>query len=310
MSDIKLFRIAENSATQLESRASHLEKPLQLLIESNLEILLAIRFLASEHGTGSKHGGRIDTLGIDENGCPVVIEYKRSVNENVITQGLYYLDWLMDHKAEFELLIQKKLGAPAAEEIDWGAPRLICVASDFTKYDAYAVDQIDRSIDLIRYRQFGPNLLLLEQVNSTERENEPKAKKEFQSIAQAQPATPKLRPKWMRDVNPKVKELFEALESYIFSLGDDVERKNLKLYIAFKRLKNFATVVGHPEHLHVFLHLDPSTIEFVEGFTRNVSGVGHWGTGDVRVCIASLTDLEKAKPLIARAYNPANLDFA
>jgi RecB family endonuclease NucS len=56
-----------------------------------------VRFLASEHATGRVHGGRIDTLGLDENHAPVIIEYKRAINENVINQGLFYLDWLLDH---------------------------------------------------------------------------------------------------------------------------------------------------------------------------------------------------------------------
>jgi hypothetical protein len=34
------------------------------------------------------HGGRIDTLGLDDNNCPVIIEYKHALNENVISQGL------------------------------------------------------------------------------------------------------------------------------------------------------------------------------------------------------------------------------
>lgn len=33
----------------------------------------------------------MDTLGIDENNCPVIIEYKRAVNENVVNQGLFTL---------------------------------------------------------------------------------------------------------------------------------------------------------------------------------------------------------------------------
>ena len=83
-----------------------------------------MRFLASEYSTGKTHGGRIDTLGIDENNSPVIIEYKRSTNENVINQGLFYLDWLLDHRAEFTLLAMKKLGAEVAEQIDWSSPRL------------------------------------------------------------------------------------------------------------------------------------------------------------------------------------------
>ena len=81
-----------------------------MLFEKNLEALLGVRFLATEYSTGPVHGGRIDTLGIDEDGTPVIIEYKRSINENVINQGLFYLDWLMDHRKEFQWLVLETLG--------------------------------------------------------------------------------------------------------------------------------------------------------------------------------------------------------
>src|SRR5437660_9994438 len=132
MSDIKLFRTSNGTVEELKGTSVAVEKSLQTLIEQHLEVFLGIRLLVSEHSTGKVHGGRIDTLGIDENGCPVIIEYKRALNENVINQGLFYLDWLMDHKGEFELLVLKRLGNNAAGSIDWSAPRLLCIASDFT----------------------------------------------------------------------------------------------------------------------------------------------------------------------------------
>jgi hypothetical protein len=64
VSDIKLFRIAKAQATELIGEAYDLEKPLQNLIESNLETLLGVRFLATEYSTGRTHAGRIDSLGI------------------------------------------------------------------------------------------------------------------------------------------------------------------------------------------------------------------------------------------------------
>lgn len=70
MSDIKLFRVAEGKASELAGSALTIEKELQSLIEQNLEAMLGIRFLASEHSTGQVHSGRIDTLGLDENGSP------------------------------------------------------------------------------------------------------------------------------------------------------------------------------------------------------------------------------------------------
>lgn len=46
------------------------------------------------------------------------------------------------------------------------APRLICVAGDFTRYDAHAVREHRRSIDLVRHRYFGNDLIGLETVAS------------------------------------------------------------------------------------------------------------------------------------------------
>jgi len=85
VSDIKLFRTAGSVVSELAGGAVALEKSLQTLFEANLDNLLGVRFLASEFAITE---GRIDTLGIDENYSPVVIEYKRSSNENVINQSL------------------------------------------------------------------------------------------------------------------------------------------------------------------------------------------------------------------------------
>ena len=173
MTAIKLFTLEGGSATEILGSATVLEKSLQHLIEQNLEAMLGIRLLGSEYSTGPKHGGRIDTLGIDENASPVIIEYKRATNENVINQGLFYLDWLLDHRAEFRLLVMDKLGEDVSGAIDWTAPRLLCIAGGFTRYDEHAVQQMNRNIELIRYRRFGANLLMLELVTAISAESGP-----------------------------------------------------------------------------------------------------------------------------------------
>src|SRR5438477_373385 len=110
MSDIKLFQLEGASVTELHGSSVAVEKSLQALIERHLDAFLGVRLLASEYSTGKTHAGRIDTLGVDENFSPVIIEYKRATNENVVSQGLFYLDWLLDHKGEFALLAMKVLG--------------------------------------------------------------------------------------------------------------------------------------------------------------------------------------------------------
>ncbi|MRR49823.1 MAG: DUF91 domain-containing protein [Rhodocyclaceae bacterium] len=308
MSDIKLFQLKNGKAAELQGDASDLEKPLQTLIEANLEPLLGIRFLATEYSTGKTHGGRIDSLGLDENNCPVILEYKRSVGENVINQGLFYLDWLMDHQAEFKLLTMDKLGKAAADIIDWSAPRLVCIAADFTKYDGHAVQQINRNIELIRYRRFGEELLLLELANATSGGNgKPVAAKPAKSGA-AEDVPAKSAPRdrsfaeWLPLLPPHLTELLASLEDYVGSLGDDVQRKELRLYLAFKRLKNFATVVAQKNRLLLYLHLTPKDVGPLPSIGRDVSQQGHWGTGDLELSLTAQTDLETAKPLIQMAY--------
>lgn len=299
MSDIKLFKLKDGSASELQGNSSDLEKPLQALIENNLESLLGVKFLSTEYSTGKTHAGRIDSLGIDENGSPVILEYKRSNGENVINQGLFYLDWLMDHKAEFELLVLKKYGQQVSDTIDWSQPRLICIAADFTKYDAHAVQQMQRDIQLIRYRLFEGDLLLFELVNSTTA-----ATKSVKHLDKSKPGKTgdKTYAEWLGDLSPELLQLLASLEEYIFSLGDDVQKKELKLYSAFKRIKNFATVVLQKNKLLLFLHLNPTAYPLLPENARDASQIGHWGTGDLELSLSTFDDLEKAKAFIVDAY--------
>ncbi len=239
MADMKLFRVEKDDVTEIASRSVSVEKTLQSLLERHLEKFLGVRFLASEYVTGKIHKGRIDTLGIDESGSPVIIEYKRGLNQNVISQGLSYLDWLLDHKAEFKLLAIERLNKQAGETIEWSFPRLCCIASDFTKFDEDAIRQITRRIESIRYRWYGDSLLLLELVNASagkpiaedvggdERTQSQQYKTFVDHLAQSPPA---------------LKHRYEKMRKFIEERGDDVQTKQLKNYVAFRRLKNFACV--------------------------------------------------------------------
>jgi predicted transport protein len=301
MSDIKLFRILENEVLELEGRSASVEKSLQTQLEAHLEIFLGVRFLATEYSTGKTHSGRIDTLGVDENGCPVIIEYKRAMNENVINQGLFYLDWLMDHKAEFILLVMKKLGKEVSDVIEWSSPRLLCIAGDFTKYDEHAVQQINRNIELIRYRRYGDDLLVLELVNATtavvvysDNEKPVKAgKSSYKTVTE-----------YLAKAKQEQKDLYEEIKAYLLAQGDDVQFKVLKFYFAFKRIKNFACVEVHiaTGKLLLYVKVDPESIELEKGFTRDVKKTGHFGTGDLEITIGSMADFEKAKPLLLKSY--------
>lgn len=297
MTDIKLYALEGGSAREIAGSEAPLEKSLQSLLERNLEAMLGIKLLGSEYSTGPKHGGRIDTLGIDENANPVIIEYKRATNENVINQGLFYLDWLLDHRAEFQLLVMQQLGGEEANAIDWSAPRLLCIAGGFTRYDEYAVQQMNRNIELIRYKRFGEELLMLELVNATQADTG--ASNGGKSSAQ------KTVSETLATLDGSLKDLYDALRAHLMALGDDVQEKALKYYVAFKRLRNFACVEVHPNKgtLNIYVKVDPAKVPLEQGFSRDVSNIGHFGTGDLEITIRGPEDLERARPLLQQSYD-------
>jgi predicted transport protein len=301
LSDLKLFRLNKSGVAPLSGGSVALEKSLQDIFEKNLEALLGVRFLASELVT---EGGRMDSLGIDENGSPVIVEYKRSSNENVINQGLFYLNWLMSHRKDFEWLVLDRLGMDEVKKIDWSGPRLICIAGDFTRYDEHAVQQMNRNIDLIRYKKFGDELLLLEQLTST-------------TVSSSAPsAAPAGGGQWvkgkyktvsdhMEKASAELRDLYESLKAYLTAQGDDVAVKTTEYYVAFRRMQNYVTVELRTQanKLLLYAKVDPKTVDLQPGFTRDVSKIGHFGTGDLEITITSDSDFEKAKPLLDRAYN-------
>ncbi|MFJ5830636.1 hypothetical protein [Streptomyces sp. NPDC093089] len=58
--------------TEVTPRLAKAETDVQRLVEANTEALPGVRFPASEYSTGPVHAGRIDSLGPDASGAPVV----------------------------------------------------------------------------------------------------------------------------------------------------------------------------------------------------------------------------------------------
>ena len=129
----------------------------------------------------------------------------------------------------------KKLGHEAAEQIDWSSPRLVCVASDFTRYDEHAIAQINRSIELVRYRDYDGAFLTLDLMASTSasatsaegQETPSRASTSERTVAQLYERTPE-----------DLRDLYDTLDAYLLSLGDDVTKTVRKNYYAYRRIKN------------------------------------------------------------------------
>ncbi|MET9373952.1 DUF5655 domain-containing protein [Streptomyces sp. NPDC002992] len=282
--------------TEVTPRLAEAEADVQALVESAMEQMLGVRFLATEYSTGPVHGGCIDSLGLDENGSPVIVEYKRATDPGVLSQGLYYMAWLMDHRDEFQALVRERFGATAASAVLWSAPRLICIAGDFTRYDLHAVREHRRSIDLVRYRLFGEHHIALETVASVAAQGRPAFRRAGTRGGQRQV------PRRQADA---MTELAAVVDEVLLGLGEDVTKVARKQYDAYQRLRNFACVTGRQDKLLVYLKAAPANVDLVPGFTRDVTGLGHHGTGDLEVQLRSEKDVERALELFRLSYAAA-----
>ncbi len=293
---------------ELSGSTVALEVELQRRVEASMEQMLGVRFLASEYPTGPWHRGRIDTLGLDENGSPVVIEFKKGSDSGVLSQAVSYLSWLDSAHHEFEALVRKVLGAEAAESINWRRPRMVCIAAGFSHHDRVAVQRLPERVDLVRYRIFEGGLLSLLLVDSSPGfPNPASSRRSRETVVGSSPAAPVAPPPAGAGLVPEcLRDLYAELDDALTAWGE-VEVAPLRHYIAYRRLVNVASVIFRPKHeaILVYLRLDPDTVTMEEGFTRDMRGIGHLGTGDLEVRLVSAASLEKAAPLIRRAFEAA-----
>ena len=158
-----LFKVEAEKIKRINIKEFKNEKELQTLCENNLEELFQVKFIESEFKFGDEYSGRMDSIGIDYDGNPVIIEYKLDKNSSIISQCLFYMDWLVNHKGDFEIAVRNKFGDK--EKVVWNNPKMILVAQDYNKYDKYAVNQINYDIYLYKYVYYQSGELYLENIN-------------------------------------------------------------------------------------------------------------------------------------------------
>lgn len=303
---MSLFKLKGKNAIRLSPvivRAGKktLERDIQNIFEDNLIELLNVTFLAHEYSTS--FGGRMDTLGIDNEGNPCVIEYKKGQNDSVINQGLSYLRWLLDHKDSFEKLCNEK---KVTIQIQWGAPRVICVAESYNKFDADTADLLPINIELYKYKLYEDDLLVLDKENYQKVKLSDKPKFTNGDSAKQE----KLQEVYtledhlaLADVDTQ--ELFRALKEAILSIDQNIVEEPKKLYVAYKMTRNFVDVVFKKNKLKLFLNVKSGELDDPQGIARDLevpAHIGHWGNGDYELSLASHEELEYIMSLILQSY--------
>jgi hypothetical protein len=233
-----VFVLHQGQARQLGPDPFKNEKELQRFFEANLDTLLGIRFVATEFSIGEKYGGRIDSLGLDESGSPVILEYKWEKSDSVISQGLFYLDWLVDHRGDFELAARKRLGQDVT--VAWSNPRLILIAGNYSKYDGYGINRLSPNIELMRYRRYSDDVFVVENVL------EPvDAERKRGQLPKPTATAPTGDQEYGLDyhlakTSEAIRAAFLELRDRILALDGVEERANQKGQISYRTTKSFA----------------------------------------------------------------------
>ncbi len=304
-----LFKIEDASLQPVRQDNFGREKELQALVEANLEPTFNCRFIASEFSTGAVHAGRIDTLALSEDGNPVIIEYKKVESSELINQSLFYLYWIGDHRGDFEIAARQSLGSDT--EVDWSDVRVICIAPNFKKYDLHAVQVMGANIELWRYRLFENDTLYLEEVFQQTVTASPTlssdGKNPVMVAAGKKAALARATATYSFDEHLEgkpehVQRLARSVQDYIMDLDAAFEEVPKKQYIAYKISQNIACVEVQRRRLLLYLKLDPAELPSLPENARDVSNIGHYGTGDFEISVADEDSLEAAKPFITMAY--------
>lgn len=280
----------------LSSQLFRYEKDLQKLVEDNLMAALEMHFIASEYPTA---GGRIDTLAVDVNGAPVIIEYKRDRNGSAINQALFYLQWLTAQKEEFfRMLMIMKLGKSVADSIrlDWKNPRVICIAESFSRFDMATAEMVKVRMELFRYRQYESRIFTLDPVTTADTYH---PSQEFTPVGHDanQAACDVL--KAQSNASVAIQGLFDDLRERILCIDDRIIEKTNRKGAIYAISKHFAEMQIKKNQL--VIDLRPIDYADPKGKVERI-GVGYKITMNRRIVLAEAGDLDYVFEIIRQSY--------
>jgi hypothetical protein len=167
---MQLFRTSGGVLTSLERDSFKLERDIQSLVETNMDVLFGLQFVSTEFSIAEF---RLDSLAFDEqNNSFVIVEYKKGHSYSVVDQGYSYLSVMLNNKAEFILEYNEQTGRQLKRsDIDWTSSRVIFVSPSFNSYQKNSVNFRDVPFELWEIKKFDDDLVAFEQWRSSSTES-------------------------------------------------------------------------------------------------------------------------------------------
>ena len=293
-----IFKVEGGRAKRLEVSSFKSESELQRLVEQNIEEMFGLKFIETEYYI---RPFRMDTVAFDEeNRSFIIIEYKESEDYSVVDQGLAYLNSLLEHKGDFQLLLERKFDKKM-EDVDWSQSKVIFIAKSFNVYQLGAITG-NLAIELWRYSIFENGIILFEQITPPI------------SGAPLSPIKGRIGRRVEREIkvynvddhlmhkNATIKEILQKLREEILNMNDQIREEVKKKYIAYELGRNFTEFVIQANAIEAYLNIHINQLNDPKKVAEDCTQVGHWGTGDTRFKIKTLSEVPYAISLIKQAY--------
>jgi len=295
------FRIKGKKFKELKSQTFKTELELQTMVDNNLKEIWGLEFIRREFGG---QGLFIDTITYDpQTKGPVLIEYKKSENNSVIAQGMAYLRWLLDHKGDYQVELEEKVGK---RDIDWSQARVLFVAANFHTHQVHALGFKGLPLELWKYELCG-DTFIIQQVET------PKSDVSFSSVLKGK--TAKMISEQvkvytvddhLRKGSSKTKDLFQKIREEIFRIDERVREKPVTSYIGFKiNWYNFVTIHIFRQRLKIEVRKNKFEKDKEKRFKRYPASYGYGKTPLWKAYISKEDDIDYIMPIIKESYKAA-----
>ena len=296
---MNIFKIENTSLVEIQEKPFKLEREIQALFEGNLQTIMGLTLVRSEFTIKNK---RIDTLAYDKQAKAfIIIEYKRDKNISVVDQGFTYLSLMLENKADFIVEYNEQLKCNLQRtDVDWSQTRVAFVSPSFTENQILATNFKDIAIELWEVKRYSNDTVAINELKKSRSAEsiKPLAQQNAEFKRVADEIKVYTEDKHLDYASEEIAELYEKFKSATLNLADDIEVKPQKDYIAFKKDRNIVCYELQKKQMKIFIGAKWGSIEDSKGLARDVSEVGHFGTGDYQIQVDSDQDLEYIMSLI------------
>lgn len=229
-----LFSISAGSLSPIKLLSLNREKDMQTITEKNLEVIFGLKFVCSEFQVGNF---RLDTIGFDEEANSfTIIEYKKDQNFSIIDQGFAYLSLMLNHKSDFVLGYNEKIGSSSVKPaFDWSQSKILFLSPSFTQYQVEAINFKDLPIELWEVHWYANDTIRYERIkskgtamilNSISKTNKVIEKVGNEIRVFTEDAI-------LKEVSNEVREAFIMIKNIVYQVNPDVDERVKKTMACF-----------------------------------------------------------------------------